>query len=182
MIPFQVQAEAWLKSFTTVAEFMQLHWSWPAVESVHFIGLTLLLGSIAAWDLRLMGLLKEVPVATFHKLVPFAVAGFAINAASGSLFLVTFPNQYVYNPAFHLKVLCLILAGLNIVLFYVTSFRQIRGLAAGEQPPLLARLSGAVSLALWLTVLVCGRMITFFRPAICNPGDAVGFLAECIVR
>ena len=182
MIPFQVQAEAWLKSFTTVAEFMQLHWSWPAVESVHFIGLTLLLGSIAAWDLRLMGLLKEVPVATFHKLVPFAVAGFAINAASGSLFLVTFPNQYIYNPAFHLKVLCLILAGLNIVLFYVTSFRQIRGLAAGEQPPLLARLSGAVSLALWLTVIVCGRMITFFRPAICNPGDAVGFLAECIVR
>jgi hypothetical protein len=182
MIPFQVQAEAWLKSFTTVAAFMQLHWSWPAVESVHFIGLTLLLGSIAAWDLRLLGLLKEVPVATFHKLVPFAVAGFGINVASGSLFLVTFPDQYIYNPAFHLKVLCLILAGLNIMLFYVTSFRQIRGLAAGQQPPLLARLSGAVSLALWLTVIVCGRMITFFRPAVCNLGDAVGFLAECIVR
>ena len=83
MIPFQVQFEAWLRSFTSVGAFMQTQWAWPAVESVHFIGLTLLFGSIAAWDLRLVGVLKEVPVAAFHKLVPFAILGFAINVASG---------------------------------------------------------------------------------------------------
>lgn len=182
MIPYQVQFEAWLRSFTTVAAFMQLHWSWPIVESVHFVGLTLLLGTIAAWDLRLLGLLKDVPAAAFHKLVPFAMLGFGINAVSGSLFLVTFPDQYVYNAAFHLKVLCLVVAGLNVAVFYLASFRRLAVLAAGEQPPLLARLSGGVSLALWITVIVCGRMITFFRPARCAPGQAVGFIAECIVR
>src|SRR5690606_18243909 len=82
MTQWQVQFEAALASATNVAAFMQLPWSWPIVESVHFIGLTLLLGSIAAWDLRLLGLMSDVPVAAFHRLVPFAVAGFVVNVAS----------------------------------------------------------------------------------------------------
>ena len=133
MIPFQVELETVLRSFTRVAEFMQFHWSWPLVESIHFIGLTLLLGSIGAWDLRLLGLAKQVPIAAFHRLIPFAILGFGINAASGTLFLMTHPDQYVYNPAFHLKVLCLCLAGLNVMLFYLTSFRRIAGLGPGQQ-------------------------------------------------
>jgi hypothetical protein len=182
MIQWQVQVEAALASVTKVAAFMQLHWSWPIAESAHFIGLTLLLGSIAAWDLRLVGLMKDVPLVAFHRLVPFAVAGFVVNAVSGSLFLMTFPDQYVYNPAFHLKVLCLLLAGINVLVFYAGIFRRIRRLAPGQPIPALARLSGAVSLALWVTVIVCGRMITFFRPAVCPPGKVLGFLADCIVR
>jgi hypothetical protein len=180
MIPFQVQFEAWLRSFTGIGAFMQMTWSWPAVESAHFIGLTLLFGSIAAWDLRLVGFLKEVPVVAFHKLVPFAILGFGINVASGSMFLMTFPDQYVYNPAFHLKVLCLMLAGLNVMVFYVTSYGRITRLGAGEPAPLMGRLGGAVSLALWVSVIICGRMLTFFRPTGC--GEAVGFLANGIVR
>lgn len=183
MIAFQVQLEAWLRSFTGIAAVMHTTWAWPAVESVHFVGLTLLFGSIAAWDLRLVGLLKEVPVAAFHRLVPLAVTGFAINVVSGSMFLVAFPDQYVYNPAFQLKVLCLMLAGLNVILFYATSFRRIAALAPGRQPPVLARLSGAVSLSLWVTVIICGRMITFFRPAsACSAAEVVSLLADCVVR
>ena len=183
MIPFQVQFEAWLRSFTGLAAFMQTKWAWPAMESAHFIGLTLLFGSIAAWDLRLVGALKEVPVSAFHKLVPFAIVGFAINVTSGFLFLVTFPEQYVYNTAFQLKVLCLMLAGLNLMVFYLTSFRRIATSGPGQQAPLAGRLSGSVSIGLWVTVIVCGRMITFFRPAEhCRAADVVSFLADCVVR
>jgi hypothetical protein len=183
MIGFQVQLEAWLRGFTGIAAFMQTTWAWPAVESAHFIGLTLLFGSIAAWDLRLVGVLKEVPVAAFHRLVPFAILGFGINVVSGFMFLVTFPDQYVYNTAFQLKVLCLILAGLNVMVFYVTSFRRIRTLGSNRQAPLPGRLSGAVSLALWVTVIVCGRMITFFRPSgACGAAEVASLLADCIVR
>jgi hypothetical protein len=182
MIPFQVQLEMALASFTQVAAFMQRSWAWPVVESVHFIGLTLLLGSIAAWDLRLLGVARQVPIAAFHRLIPFAVLGFGINAASGSLFLMTFPDQYIYNPAFHLKMLCVILAGANVMVFYFTVFRRLGSLGPGAQGPMLARLNGAVSLALWVTVIICGRMITFYRPNGCRPGEAAGFLAECIVR
>lgn len=182
MIPFQVWLESVLASARPVATAMQLRWAWPAAESGHFIGLTLLMGSIAVWDLRLIGFLRGVPISAFHRLVPFAVVGFAINAASGSLFLMTDPDQYVYNPAFHLKVLCLLLAGINVAVFYLVVFRKATALNPEEQLPLLARASGAISLTLWITVIICGRMITFYRPAGCAPGEALGWLADCIVR
>jgi len=182
MIPFQVRLEAVLASFPRVEALMEMTNAWPTVESIHFIGLTLLLGSIAAWDLRLLGLMKEVPVAAFHRLIPFAVLGFAINATSGSFFLMTDPDQYVYNSAFHLKMLCVALAGVNVVLFYVTMFRRVKALGPGAQPPFLARVNGAVSLALWVTVIICGRMITFYRPNLCPDEAPLGFIAACIVR
>jgi hypothetical protein len=182
MIQFQVQLEATLASFQQVSSLMQMKWAWPLAESAHFIGLTLLFGSIAAWDLRLLGVLKDVPVIAFHRLVPLAVVGFAINITSGAFFLMTFPDQYVYNSAFHLKMFCVMLAGFNVVFFYLMMFRRVNTLGPGAQPPLFARASGAISLVLWTTVIICGRMITFFRPAPCDVGDAVGFLAKCIVR
>jgi hypothetical protein len=183
MIPFQVGLETALASFTRVEAFMEnTIYAWGMVESIHFIGLTLVLGSIAAWDLRLLGVIRDVPVAAFHRLVPFAVLGFGINIASGSLFLMTDPDQYVYNSAFHLKMLCVALAGVNVVVFYLTMFRRVNSLGPGAQPPALARLNGAVSLALWVTVIVCGRMITFYRPNLCRPDQVLGVLANCIVR
>lgn len=183
MIPWQVRFEAVLASFARVEAFMETTtYAWGVVESIHFIGLTLLLGSIAAWDLRLLGVLRDVPVAAFHRLVPFAVLGFGINVASGSLFLMTDPDQYVYNSAFHLKLLCVALAGVNVVVFYVTMFRRVNSLGPGAQLPPLARLNGILSLVLWITVIVCGRMITFYRPNLCRPGQALGLLANCIVR
>ena len=182
MIPFQVWIEAVLRSARPVAATMTTRWGWPAADSGHFIGLTLLLGSIAVWDLRLIGFLRGVPVSAFHRLVPFAIAGFAINLSTGSLFLMTEPDQYVYNAAFHLKMLCLLLAGLNVAVFYLVVFRKIAALGPDEQAPLLARASGAISLMLWIGVIICGRMITFYRPAGCAPGEALGWLADCIVR
>jgi len=182
MGPLQLSLVRLLSSADPVAAFMQMHWSWPAAESLHFLGLTLLFGSIAAWDLRLMGMAKRVPIVAFHRLVPFAVLGFAINAASGSMFLMTAPDQYIYNPAFHLKFMLVALAGLNVLVFYLTIFRRVRTLGPGAATPPGARISGAVSLACWIGVIVCGRMITFYRPFPCRPGQAIGFLADCIMR
>ena len=182
MIPFQVRLEAMLGGFERVEALMHTAWAWPIAESIHFIGLTLLFGSIAAWDLRLLGVAKQVPIAAFHRLIPFAVLGFAINAASGSFFLMAEPDQYVYNPAFQLKMLCVLLGGANVLVFYLTMFRRVNALGPDVPGPIVARLNGAVSLALWMAVIVCGRLIAFYRPGICEPGEAAGFLAQCIVR
>jgi hypothetical protein len=166
----------------TVARFMRTDWGWPAAESVHFMGLTLLFGAIAAWDLRLLGIGKRVPVAAFHRLVPIAVVGFTINAATGSLFLMTEPNQYIYNPAFHFKLLFMALAGLNVLVFYLILFRRLRSRDPGLAVPRLAKLSGAASLAFWTGVIICGRLITFYRPFNCDPLEPTGFLVHCILR
>lgn len=176
--------QAWLvqtlASVDLVEGFMRTRWGWPAMESVHFMGLTLLFGSIAAWDLRLLGVARSVPIVAFHRLVPFAVLGFAINAASGSTFLMTEPSEYIYNRAFHFKLLFLALAGVNVVVFYLTIFRRVRVLGPGAPEPHLARINGAASLIFWIGVIICGRLITFYRPDLC--GEAVGFLADCIIR
>jgi hypothetical protein len=183
MIPFQLHLEAWLRSFRGVGAFMQMTWSWPLAESAHFIGLTMLFGSIAAWDLRLLGMLRDVPALAFHRLIPFAVAGFVVNIATGVLFLMTYPDQYVYNAAFYLKMLCILLAGVNVAMFYMTMFGRVDALGPGVPPPLLARLNGGVSLLLWTTVIIAGRMITFFRPAQCDAAElATMLIADCLTR
>jgi len=165
-----------------VRTFMQSDWGWPIVESVHFIGLTLLFGTIAVWDLRLLGMAKRVPIAEFHRLVPFAILGLAINATSGSMFLLTEPIQYVYNPAFQFKLLLLGLAGLNVLVFYGTVFRRLSALAPGVEAPRIVKMFGATSLICWIGVIVCGRLITFYRPGPCNPREAIAFLLECFPR
>jgi hypothetical protein len=177
---FQIWLHATLARGTSAADFMRTDWGWPTVESVHFIGLTLLFGTIAVWDLRLLGMAKRVPIAEFHRLIPFAVIGFAINATSGSMFLMTEPNQYLYNPAFQFKLLLVALAGINVLVFYSTVFRRLRTLGAGVDAPRIAKLFGAVSLICWTGVIVCGRLITFYRPALCAPGEAIAFVLECI--
>jgi hypothetical protein len=182
MIPLQLAIERWLAGLTPVAGMLEVWWAWPLAESAHFIGLTLLFGSIAAWDLRLLGVARDVPVEAFHRLVPCAAAGFVIDLFTGSLFLVTFPDQYVYNAAFHVKLLCLMLAGANVVVFYLTTFQRVRAIGPGTQLPFSARLAGATSLLLWVGVIVCGRMITVFRPVGCGPDDVAGVIATCVVR
>jgi hypothetical protein len=131
--------------------------------------------------LRLLGVGRHIPVESFHRLVPFAVAGFLVNAVSGFAFVMTEANQYIYNPAFQMKLALLAIAGLNVLVFYALFFGRIRT-STGETLPPGARLSGALSLGCWIGVIVCGRMITFFRPFPCGRTQTIGFLADCIMR
>jgi hypothetical protein len=182
MSAWQLWLERLLLTAEPVAAFMRTAWGWPTMESVHFVGLTLLFGSIAVWDLRLLGIASSVPIAAFHRLVPLSVMGFALNAASGSTFLMTEPNQYIYNPAFHFKLLFMTFAGVNVVVFYALFFRRVRTLERDARPPGVLKVIGAVSLVCWTAVIICGRLITFYRPAGCIPDQVVGFIATCIVR
>ncbi len=179
---FQFWVEQTVSQVTPVRLFMQTNWGWPTVESVHFLGLTLLFGSIVVWDLRLLGVAGHVPIAAFHRLVPFAVLGFLINVSSGSMFVMAEANQYIYNPAFHFKLLFLTLAGVNVLIFYLTVFRRVRTLGPGAAEPGFMKVSGALSLVCWTAVIICGRLITFYRPTRCTPGQAIGFIADCIIR
>ena len=158
---------------------MRTAWGWPAAESLHFIGLSLLIGTVGLFDLRLIGLAKRIPIAALHRLVPWGVLGFGLTAISGALFLMTEPDQYIYNPAFHFKVLFMTAAGFNALAFYLTSFRRTTERGAAPEAPRMAKIIAAVSLSLWIAVIVAGRLLTFYRPFPCEPGGP-GFLATCI--
>ena len=81
-----------------VADMMHTAWAWPIVESVHFLGLCLLIGCIGTFDLRLLGVARRVPIAAMHRLIPFGILGFVINISSGLLFVLTEPDQVHLQP------------------------------------------------------------------------------------
>lgn len=139
-------------------------WTWPLAESLHFIGLTLLLGSIGLIDLRILGVGKGIRIADLHKLVAFTVAGFVLNVCTGSLFIIGQPDQYFLNRAFHFKLVFLTIAGLNVLAFYGIEFRRLQQLGPQEEAPLPARLMAGLSLVCWIGVISAGRLLTFYRP------------------
>lgn len=144
--------------------FMNSPWGWPIAESLHFIGLSFLIGTVGVFDLRLLGLAPAIPIPSLHKIVPWGVAGYALNVATGFCFFVTAPDQYFYNPAFRTKMGFMLLAGLNMLLFYKTTAAELIG--SENKRPLAnpAKIFAAVSLGCWIAVIICGRLITYYRP------------------
>ena len=179
MAMFQVWLVSTLAKAKPIGEFMSTRWGWPAMESIHFIGLSLLVGTIVLFDLRLLGMARRIPIAALHKLIPWGIAGYGINLASGLMFLMSAPDQYIYNPAFHFKILFMAIAGFNASAFYLVAARRTMGPGAAREVPRRAKFIAATSIAMWMGIIVCGRLLTFYRPGDCGR-EGPGFLAECI--
>ena len=180
MVDFQIWMVRTFARATAVSTMMKTAWGWPAAESVHFMGLCLLVGAIFLFDLRLLGVgRRTIPISALHKLIPWGLLGFALTIASGLLFVLTEPDQYIYNPAFQLKLLFMGAAGLNALAFYLTTFRRATAPGAPADAPRLAKVIAIASLGLWIGVIVAGRLITFYRPWPCE-GGRPGFVAQCL--
>lgn len=151
--------------YTRQGEFLrESRWAWPVFESLHFLGMSVLVGMVGVFDLRLLGFARWIPIAALHRLIPIGIAGFVLNVATGVCFLSATPDQYLFNAAFRWKVVFLMAAGLNVLFFYARSFRALQASEPGAAPPLRARLAGGVSLFAWIGVMSAGRLLTFFRP------------------
>ncbi len=143
---------------------MNSPWGWPIVESLHFFGLCLLIGTVGLFDLRMLGLAREISLPDLHKLVPLGVLGYLMNVATGILFLSTAPDQYIYNPAVQSKLLFMLIAGVNVLFFYATTAQHMKAGQYSQRIENRAKLMGAISLSCWCAVIVCGRLITYYRP------------------
>ena len=141
-------------------------WAWPLCESLHFIGMAMLVGVAGVIDLRLLGMAKGLPLGPLQRLMPWAALGFVINLITGFVFIGGNPRQYIGPPlslSFAAKMLFILLAGLNVLLFYITGLKRlVDRVEAGHDAPLGAKVSAAVSLFLWVGVMYWGRMLQFF--------------------
>ena len=157
---------SWLHT-TALSMFVASHsWVWPTCETLHFMGLILLIGNVGLLDLRMLGVVKDLPATPLNRFVLWGVLGFAINLATGLVFFVGMPEQYIGNAAFYLKLLFMMLAGLNVAAFYVTGmFRKVERLAPGDEAPPLAKVIAAASLFLWFGVMYFGRMLPYLGNA-----------------
>lgn len=137
------------------------YWIWPILEIIHFFGLSLLFGGLLVIDLRLAGHFRRLDPGATHSLIPVVLAGFALNLITGILFFFGDPVTYAYNAAFQLKMILIVLAGLNALLYYWKLSAQIHTWTAQSAPPLVAKVVGYTSLGLWTAVLLCGRLIPY---------------------
>lgn len=131
-------------------------WAFPVVQSLHFMGFALSVGTVAIVDLRLLGLTlrRQTAGQLAADLAPWTLAGFAVMLITGFLMFSADALVYHVNPSFRFKMTCLTVA----LLFHYTLHRKAAG--AGVSP-WAAKLAGALSLALWTAVIAGGRMIAF---------------------
>jgi hypothetical protein len=142
-------------------------WLYPSVEIVHIAGIGLLFGSIAVFDLRLLGLSKSIPVrALANHVLPWTAASFVLIVPSGLMMFTAHASDFIQSGVFVLKMGLILAAGLNAALFHTITFRTADVWDSEEMrklpPPPSARLAGALSLLLWILVIACGRLLAYF--------------------
>jgi hypothetical protein len=138
-------------------------WIVPASQVVHFFGLALLFGMAAMLDLRMLGLGKGIAMGEFsRRMIPWAGAGFLLNVITGFIMFAGAPNMFYHNRAFGFKMLFIAIAGLNVLVFYVTGIaRKVEALSSREDAPWSAKVIAGLSLFLWIGVMFWGRMLPF---------------------
>ena len=141
-------------------------WVWPVAEMVHFLGMALLIGTVGLVDLRILGVGKGLPIAKLEKLIPWGIAGFAMNAITGFMFVagnpVGGPIEYLMNLSLQLKMLLVLIAGINLLAFYVTGIaRDLEAVGPSGDAALGAKIVASVSLVAWFGVIFFGRLIMY---------------------
>lgn len=138
-------------------------WLYPAVEIVHIAGIALLFGSIAVLDLRLLGFSRGVSAKQLAAhVLPWTLASFLLIVPSGFMMFAAHAADFIASGVFVLKMGLILLAGINAVLFHMGVFRTVAGWDADAPPPAAARAAAAVSLAAWIAVMACGRLLAYF--------------------
>lgn len=150
----------WMETSSLGQLMRESAWLFPTAEILHFMGLSLLMGSLLVVDFRLLGLMRHVSVEAVYRFLPLTVAGFGINLTTGIMFCFSDPFRYYPNPAFRLKMLLVLLAGLNALYFAWMAHRKAvqTGMeATGGEVKIVA----ALSLVFWIGVIVLGRLIPY---------------------
>jgi hypothetical protein len=163
MTPMGGGALGALESSGLAQAMRQSLWLYPAVETVHLVGIGLLFGSVAVVDLRLLGLSRTLSVRQLARhALPWTLASFALIVPSGLAMFTAHASDFITSPVFVLKMLLILGAGFNAALFHAVVFPGVDDWDRSAPPPGLARLSAALSLAVWMSVIACGRLLAYF--------------------
>lgn len=159
-------------------------YAYDLIESVHVWALCLFFGLAVLFDFRLLGwTMRSVPVSEVaRRLLPWTVVGFVIMVISGTLLFSAIPLRSYQNIFFRAKMVMLLLAGLNVWIFHSGVYRRVETWDIDRKAPKAARVAGALSLILWVCIVLSGRMIAYNwfdcdrqpQPAIIN------FLTSCV--
>jgi hypothetical protein len=138
-------------------------WMFPIIESSHVLGLAFSVGTVVWFDLRLMGVgMKHYTVSeTFSFIKPWMFVGFSVMMVTGVFLFWSHALKCYGSNFFRLKLILLVLAGINIAVFHSTIDRRRSEWDKSPIPPLQARLAGFSSLLLWLAIVAAGRLMAY---------------------
>jgi hypothetical protein len=151
----------WMETTWVHHVVLDYAWSWPTLETLHFIGLSGLIGALIVMDLRLIGFQTIIPLRAVHALMPVAIVSFAINLITGLGFVIAVPRMYTTNWSFWAKMICVALAGVNFLIYYLTVEPRLMKASPSAPTPLSAKAIGVSSLVLWFGVLSFGRLLPY---------------------
>lgn len=142
-------------------QMRNIYWLFPLMETIHFIGLSVMFGALMVIDLRVMGVAPFINMQAAMRFIPVAIIAFAVNLLTGLAFLSADPHRYFPNISFQWKIGLIFVAGLNALWFWFGEHKQLVALADGEQADFRAKFIAFLSLIVWIAVIVFGRMIPY---------------------
>jgi uncharacterized membrane protein len=156
---------AWLENTSAGTAIRQSTWLFPTIETIHVLATVLVVGSVTMLDLRLLGLAsRDRSVSELHReVLPWTWASFAVAAIAGMLLFSSSATKYYQNVPFRIKMVLLVLVGLNAAFFELRTFRGVAGWDVGPRIPRSAKIAGGVGIVLWIFVVACGRWIGFTK-------------------
>jgi putative copper export protein len=156
----------WLSETSFSATMRESVWAEPLVETVHVLTLTLFLGFVLFLDLRLLDvMLRHKRVSEmFAQFNPWLFGGFAVMIVTGLLLFSADPENFYSTLFFKIKMIMLVLAALNVVVFNATLGRRIDEWDTAPRTPWKVKLAGAISLVLWVCIVAAGRGIAYALP------------------
>ncbi|MBV8536496.1 MAG: hypothetical protein JO128_12940 [Alphaproteobacteria bacterium] len=153
----------WIAATDLSLFIKQSDWAFPAIESVHVLALTLMVGTIAIVDLRLLGFASVARRYTILSgaVLPWTWGAFVVAVIAGTLMFISNPVAYAANADFRVKFAVMIAAGCNVVIFHLVTGRDAARWDGATRTPLAAKLAGTISLLCWIAVVAFGRRIGF---------------------
>lgn len=140
----------------------EMLWLYPAVEIAHIVGFVILVGSVVMFDLRVLGLSRQISVRALSRhLLPWSWGALVIVVPTGLAMFSAHAGDFLGNRAFQVKMGLLLAAGINAAIFHTGPYQGVKDWDTGVPAPWSARASVALSLVLWLGVISCGRLLAY---------------------
>ncbi len=153
----------YLESTPLATAIRESIWLFPTIETIHVLSIVMVVGSIMIVDLRLLNIASRGRSVSelMNEVLPWTWIAFGSAALTGGLLFSSSAVKYAHNGPFRFKMMMLLLAGLNMAIFHLGSYRRIHIWDRASMIPTGARIAGGVSLAIWVTVVALGRWIGF---------------------
>ncbi len=138
-------------------------WMYPIVEIFHILGFVILVGAAVMFDLRVLGMGRGLSLSALARhLLRWSWAGLALVVPAGIMMFSAHATEFANNPAFLLKLGLIALAGANVAFFHLGPYRLVHAWGDAGPAPGAARATAALSIAIWIAVIACGRLIAYF--------------------